>query len=85
MIRDIKIDINKATSICLRYGFKVYAVGITNTSFAVEVMKPDGSLVRYEKLLTGKTIAWAVSKTYKAYALDILNKQQQQNANTTKA
>ena len=85
MIKELKIDINKATSICLRNGYKVYAVGITNTSFAVEVMKPDGSLVRYEKLLNGKTIAWAVSKTYKAFALDIIKQQQQQDANTAKA
>lgn len=82
MIKEIKIDINRATSICLRNGFKVYAVGVTQTSFAVEVMKPDGSLVRYDKLLNGKTIAWAVSKTYKAYAMNIL-KQEQQDANIT--
>lgn len=81
MIKEIKIDINMATSICLRNGFKVYAVGVTQTSFAVEVMKPDGSLVRYDKLLNGKTIAWAVSKTYKAYAINIL-KEQQQDANS---
>ena len=78
MVKELNIDINKAMSICIRNGVKVYPVPLGRL-FAVEVDKPSG-LKRYDKLINGKEVAAAVRKTYIAYAKLILKDKEDANS-----
>ena len=66
------IDINTAMSICLRNGIKVYPV-INGRMFQIEV-DDNGKITKFDKLVDGKSVANAQSKTYRHYALLILEK-----------
>lgn len=80
MIKELKIDVNKATSICLRNGYKVYPV-IVGKKFAIEVSLPDGNCKRYTKLVSGNEVGAAQRKTYIAYAKLIIK--EKHNGSTT--
>ena len=74
-VKELHIDINKAMSICIRNGIKVYPVPV-GKMFAVEVDKGDSSLKRYDALVSSKEVAAAVRKTYIAWSKLILKKEQ---------
>lgn len=61
-VKELHIDINKAMSICIRNGIKVYPVPIGRL-FAVEVDKGSGEIKRYDSLVSSKEVAAAVRKT----------------------
>lgn len=73
--KELHIDINKAMSICIRNGVRVYPVPI-GKMFAVEVDKGGSSLKRYDALVSSKEVATAVRKTYIAWSKVILKKEQ---------
>jgi len=79
VVKELQLDINKAMSICVRNGVKVYPVPIGRL-FAVEVDRKSG-IKRYDSLVSGKEVAAAVRKTYIAFAKLILK--QEQDANNT--
>ena len=72
--KEIQIDINKAMSICVRNGVKVYPVP-SGKLFKVEVYKEDDVTKIYDKAVSSKEVASAVRKTYIAYAKAILKEQ----------
>jgi len=74
-MKELHIDINKAMSICIRNGVKVYPVPVGRL-FAIEVDKGAAIPKRYDKLVSGKEVAAAVRKTYIAYSKLILKQQQ---------
>lgn len=78
--KELHIDINKAMSVCIRNGVKVYPVPV-GRMFAIEVDKGSGNLKRYDSLVSGKEVAAAVRKTYIAYSKLILKNKE--DANTT--
>lgn len=78
--KDLHIDINKAMSICIRNGVKIYPVPV-GKKFAIEVDKSNAEPKRYDLLVSGKEVAAAVRKTYIAYSKVILK--QKQDANST--
>jgi len=80
LTKEINIEINKATSICIRNNIKVYPVA-EGSRFKIEVDN-NGEKIRYSKFVSGKEINVAMTKTYKHFALTILK--QQQDANSTK-
>ena len=80
MKKEIHIDINKAMSICIRAGVKVYPVPVGRL-FAVEVQKNEEKPKRYEALVAAKEVAAAVRKTYIAWSKSILK--QKENAERT--
>jgi len=73
--KELNIDINKAMSICIRNGVKVYPVPV-GRMFAIEVDKSSGELRRYDNLVSSKEVATAQRKTYIAWAKLILKQQQ---------
>ena len=75
IIKELHIDINKAMSICIRNGVRVYPVPV-GKMFAVQVDKGDSSLKRYDALVSSKEVAAAVRKTYIAWSKVILKKEQ---------
>lgn len=79
-VKELHIDINKAMSICIRNGVKVYPVPV-GRMFAVEVDKGDKVTKRYPTLVSQKEVAAAVRKTYIAWSKAILK--QKQDANST--
>ena len=78
--KPFQIDISKAMSICIRAGIKVYPVP-SGRRFKVEV-DDNGELIRYNKELSDKDLNVALSKTYKHYAVLLINKKK--HANITK-
>ena len=78
-IKELNIDINKAMSICIRNGVKVYPVPV-GRMFAIEVDKGAAIPKRYDQLVSGKEVAAAVRKTYIAYSKLILKQQQDAKA-----
>ena len=70
-IKEVHIDINKAMSVCIRNGVKVYPVPV-GRMFAIEVEKGAAIPKRYERLVSSKEVASAVRKTYIAYSKAIL-------------
>tara|TARA_B100000809_G_C15112830_1_gene521266 strand:- start:356 stop:607 length:252 start_codon:yes stop_codon:yes gene_type:complete len=79
MIKELQIDINKAMSICIRKGVKVYPIPVGRL-FAIEVDKGAAVPKRYDALVSGKDVAAAVRKTYIAWAKLILKQQQDANS-----
>tara|TARA_R110002012_G_scaffold294580_1_gene490780 strand:- start:245 stop:496 length:252 start_codon:yes stop_codon:yes gene_type:complete len=75
IVKELNIDINKAMSICIRNGVRVYPVPV-GKMFAVEVDKGDLNLKRYDALVSSKEVAAAVRKTYIAWSKVILKKEQ---------
>ena len=71
--KPIKIDINRAMVICLRHGIKVYP-DVNGYKFNVCV-DDNGTITKYEKLVTTNDINTALSKTYKAWAIEIIKKE----------
>lgn len=76
--KELHIDINKAMSICLTNGYRVFPF-VVGKSFKIKVIKPDGSDVVYDKLISGKEVAQAHRKTYIAWAKEILKEQSDAN------
>ena len=70
-VKELHIDINKAMSICIRNGVKVYPVPV-GRMFAIEVDKGEPTPKRYETLVSQKEVAAAVRKTYIAWSKAIL-------------
>ncbi|QOD60630.1 hypothetical protein H9I45_15020 [Polaribacter haliotis] len=81
IVKEIQLDINKAMSICIRNGVKVYPVPV-GRMFAIEVDKGAGVFKRYETLVSSKEVAASQRKTYIAWAKQILK--QKEDANNTK-
>jgi len=77
-IKQLKIDINHAMSICIRNGLKVYPVPI-GSRFAIEVDKGSATPKRYDVLVSSKEVHTAVRKTYIAYAKLILKQEEDAN------
>ena len=69
--REVHVDINKAMSVCIRNGVKVYPVPV-GRMFAIEVEKGAAVPKRYDRLVSSKEVAAAVRKTYIAYSKVIL-------------
>ena len=67
------IDINTAMSICITNGIKVYPI-VSGVMFRVAV-DDNGKIKTYDKLVTKSSIANAVAKTYRWYALQLKQKQ----------
>jgi|TARA_R110000737_G_C14434205_1_gene460198 hypothetical protein len=74
IVKELHIDINKAMSVCIRNGVKVYPVPV-GRMFAVEVDKGDSNPKRYDALVSSKEVAAAVRKTYIAWSKVILKKE----------
>lgn len=74
-VRELHIDINRAMSVCIRNGVKVYPVPVGRL-FAVEVQKNEEPPKRYDSLVSSKEVASAVRKTYIAWSKLILKQQQ---------
>ena len=72
---ELNMDINQAMSICLRNS--VYVMPEIEGSKFVIVVVGGGFGVRYDKLVSGKEVATACSKTYKHVARLIINKQEE--------
>lgn len=75
LVKELHIDINKAMSICVRNGVKVYPVPVGG-SFHIEVVNGTALPKRYEKKVSSKDVAAAVRKTYIAWAKSILKQQE---------
>lgn len=71
MVKEIQLDINKAMSICIRNGVKVYPVPVGRL-FAIEVDKGIGKPKRYANLVSSKDVSASQRKTYIAWAKQIL-------------
>ncbi len=74
MKKNLRIDINKAMSICFRNGLKVEPV-VTGKSFVIHV-NDNGNVIEYNKKISSNQVATAVTKTYKHFALKILKQQE---------
>ena len=59
----ISLDIQK----CLKHNVKVYPV-IKDRKTYIQVRRPDGSLVTYDKPVSGNGINEAMEKTYRHWA-----------------
>lgn len=68
---EVNIDINKAMSVCIRNGVKIYPVPV-GRQFVIEVEQGSGEKRRYDKKVSSKEVAAAVRKTYIAYCKSIL-------------
>ena len=79
-VKELHIDINKAMSICIRNGVRVYPVSVGRL-FAIEVKKGMEKPKRYPTLVSQKEVAAAVRKTYIAWSKAILK--QKEDANST--
>lgn len=79
-VKELHIDINKAMSVCIRNGVKVYPVPV-GRSFAIEVVNGDAAPKRYDKVVSSSQVAAAVRKTYIAWSKAILK--EQENGNQT--
>lgn len=57
------MDINQAMLKCKQHNVKVYPI-IRNFKFYVQVHRPDGSLLTYDKAVSGKALNEALTATY---------------------
>jgi|TARA_R110002153_G_scaffold216051_1_gene368676 hypothetical protein len=73
-IKEKHIDINKAMSICIRAGVRVYPVPI-GRMFAIEVVNGAAEPKRYDKLVSSNDVAAAQRKTYIMYARSLIKDQ----------
>ena len=79
LVKNLQLDINKAMSICVRHGVKVYPVPVGKL-FLIEVDKGNGKIKRYnDSLVSSKNVATAQRKTYIAYAKQILKQREDAN------
>jgi hypothetical protein len=74
-VREVHVDINKAMSVCIRNGVKVYPVPV-GSMFAIEVEKGAAVPKRYDRLVSSREVAAAVRKTYIAYSIVILKERE---------
>lgn len=73
-LKEKHIDINKAMSICIRAGVRVYPVPI-GRMFAIEVVNGPDKPKRYDKLVSSNDVAAAQRKTYIMYARSLIKDQ----------
>lgn len=74
-IKELHIDINKAMSICIRNGYKVYPVPV-GRQFVIEVDKGSAGIKRYAKVVSAAQVAAAVRKTWIAYSKQIIKQKE---------